>query len=84
VAKLAYPPTGFDYSRVSNDREPSHSVARLFNPLRFVEFRVDKKSRQELTAQIAYFRAQRRGFEPGHEVEDWLAAEAELDSQGSR
>ena len=23
----------------------------------------------------AYLRAERRGFEPGHELEDWLAAE---------
>ena len=29
-------------------------------------------------AQRAYLRAERRGFEPGHEREDWLAAEAEL------
>ena len=27
----------------------------------------------------AYYRAERRGFAPGHEVEDWLAAEAEID-----
>ncbi len=26
----------------------------------------------------AYFRAERRGFEPGHELEDWLAAEQSL------
>jgi hypothetical protein len=26
----------------------------------------------------AYFRAERRGFAPGYEVEDWLAAEAEV------
>jgi hypothetical protein len=29
----------------------------------------------------AYFRAERRGFAPGHEIEDWLAAEAELNGQ---
>ncbi len=57
--------------------------ARLVNPLRFVELRVRMKSRHELTAEIAYYRAQRRGFVPGHEVADWLAAESELDSQGS-
>jgi Protein of unknown function (DUF2934) len=28
--------------------------------------------------QAAYFRAERRGFAPGHEAEDWLAAEAEV------
>lgn len=29
-------------------------------------------------AIAAYFRAERRGFVPGHEAEDWLAAEAEI------
>ena len=28
--------------------------------------------------EAAYFRALRRGFVPGHEFEDWLAAEAEV------
>jgi Protein of unknown function (DUF2934) len=32
-------------------------------------------------AQAAYFRSQHRGFKPGHEVEDWLAAEAEVDQR---
>jgi Protein of unknown function (DUF2934) len=29
-------------------------------------------------AERAYLKAERRGFAPGHEVEDWLAAEEEL------
>lgn len=33
---------------------------------------------QKMVAEAAYFRAERRGFEPGHELEDWLAAEAEV------
>lgn len=28
-------------------------------------------------AITAYLKAEARGFEPGHELEDWLAAEAE-------
>jgi len=31
----------------------------------------------EQIAIAAYLKAQARGFEPGHELEDWLAAEAE-------
>lgn len=27
---------------------------------------------------LAYCRAERRNFEPGHEVEDWLVAEAQV------
>jgi hypothetical protein len=29
----------------------------------------------------AYFRAERRGFAPGYETEDWLAAEAEVSAR---
>jgi hypothetical protein len=36
--------------------------------------------REALIATAAYFRAQKRGFEPGHELDDWLAAEAEITS----
>ena len=31
-----------------------------------------------LIAERAYFKAEQRGFAPGHELEDWLAAEREL------
>jgi hypothetical protein len=37
------------------------------------------KSRATLIAELAYFRALDRGFQPGYEVDDWLAAEAEVD-----
>lgn len=29
-------------------------------------------------AEVAYFLAERRGFSPGHELDDWLQAEAEV------
>jgi hypothetical protein len=32
-------------------------------------------------AKSAYLRAARRGFAPGHELEDWLAAENEVDQR---
>ena len=32
----------------------------------------------EEVALAAYYRAEARGFEPGHEMEDWLEAEQEL------
>jgi hypothetical protein len=53
----------------------------LFDPLRFVAPAMGAKSREALIAELAYFRAQRRGFEPGHELEDWLAAEAEIEKR---
>jgi len=42
---------------------------------------VDPQQRAALIARAAYFRAMNRGYAPGHEVEDWLAAEAEVDAE---
>ena len=33
--------------------------------------------RRRRIAERAYFRAERRGFAPGHELDDWLLAEME-------
>jgi hypothetical protein len=33
---------------------------------------------QALVRQAAYYRALKRGFAPGHELQDWLEAEAEV------
>lgn len=41
---------------------------------------IDPERRRALIAEAAYFRAERRGFAPGHESEDWLAAEVEVDT----
>lgn len=38
------------------------------------------EQRQQLVAQAAYFIAERRGFAPGNELEDWLQAEAEIEA----
>jgi hypothetical protein len=40
-------------------------------------------AREEQIAIAAYDRAARRGFEPGHELEDWLAAEREVDARNA-
>jgi hypothetical protein len=40
-----------------------------------------ESSPEEIRRQIeeaAYFRAKQRGFEPGHELEDWMEAESEV------
>ena len=42
---------------------------------------VDDALRREMVAAEAYFIAERRGFAAGHEMEDWLAAEALVDSR---
>ncbi len=42
--------------------------------------RLAGEDRQRLIAETAYFRAEQRGFAPGQELEDWLAAEIEIDT----
>jgi|HubBroStandDraft_1064217.scaffolds.fasta_scaffold52579_3 hypothetical protein len=39
---------------------------------------VPPESRHEAIARCAYFLAQERDFAPGHELEDWLAAEEQV------
>lgn len=40
---------------------------------------ITSEARSRMIAEAAYYLAERRGFEPGYEFEDWLAAEAEVD-----
>jgi DUF2934 family protein len=37
---------------------------------------VDAERRRNMIATAAYYIAERRGFAPGHELADWVAAEA--------
>ena len=39
----------------------------------------DSVERRSSIALAAYFIAEKRGFAPGHELDDWLAAEAEIE-----
>ena len=54
------------------DKTSSHTAAQAPHP---------PLDRYASIAQAAYFRSQHRGFKPGHEMEDWLAAEAEVDQR---
>lgn len=44
---------------------------------------IDPADRQQLIAAAAYLKAEARGFQGGDSVSDWLAAEAEIDTQYS-
>lgn len=44
----------------------------------------EPQEREAMIAEAAYFRSAHRGFEPGHEVDDWLAAESEIDAALAR
>lgn len=40
---------------------------------------VNHMEKRELIGKAAYYRAERRGFIPGFELDDWLAAELEIE-----
>ena len=40
---------------------------------------VDPEVKRLMIAEAAYYCAEQRGFEPGHDLEDWLDAEARID-----
>jgi hypothetical protein len=62
---------------------PGSSSASVPNPspLDVSSARIDRlhtvAERHKMIAAVAYLIAQRRGFVPGHELSDWLAAERE-------
>jgi hypothetical protein len=66
----------------STRRPAPKATKSTMRPLRadVVASVIDPDHRRALIAQIAYYRAERRGFEPGHDAEDWLMAEAEVDT----
>lgn len=39
---------------------------------------------RRLISEAAYYRAQARGFAPGYELEDWIAAEKEVKQRVGR
>jgi hypothetical protein len=58
--------------------KPTHN----FYPLRFSPPMVASQSeRRHMIEKAAYLRAASRNFEAGHELEDWLAAEAEINGR---
>ncbi|KAA3627020.1 MAG: DUF2934 domain-containing protein [Proteobacteria bacterium] len=42
---------------------------------------IDSETRRSMIAEAAYYRAETRGFAPGLEEADWLAAESAIDTQ---
>ena len=62
-------------------RARSTAVATVPPSVGSVAIALDPEQRRAMIAEAAYFRAERRGFAPGYEIEDWLACEQELDAR---
>lgn len=42
---------------------------------------IDPDMFRQMIAERAFFKAEKRGFAPGHEMDDWLEAEREVSNQ---
>ncbi len=60
--------------------EPRARVVKA-EPVSRMPHSADEPYLHESIALLAYQRAQDRNFEPGHELDDWLDAEAEILAQ---
>ena len=72
------PGRGRDLLTVRNDpsrniAHPPAAVSAWGSPL------IPASLRHDMIRDAAYFRAQARGFVPGNELEDWLAAERDVE-----
>src|SRR5579864_6104052 len=56
------------------------AAARAKRPSSTTGVAVTDEARRTMIAENAYLRAERRGFTPGNEDADWLAAEQEVDA----
>ncbi len=70
-------------SQTASSEAPAGSTAAVGSEGIHSKGKVPTSSEQmhQLISVAAYFRAERRNFEPGHELADWLDAEAEVMSQ---
>ena len=78
--------TGAAKARAVKSRAGKHAAAQP--PVNSIVTRssayLEPLDREAMVAESAYFRSAHRGFEPGHEVDDWLAAESEIDAALAR
>jgi Protein of unknown function (DUF2934) len=71
------------HAQVAQNAQPeilANIVTKLVHP---VMEPLSDEQRRELIAVTAYYLAESRNFQPGHEDEDWLTAEGQIGSLGA-
>ena len=83
AALISQPPSDFPVSKPTGVAMEGVPSPAGLQPVAVLERRemsaIPASLRHDLIAQAAYSRAEARGFAPGGEMEDWLAAEIEVD-----
>ena len=76
----AEPPGAVKPSMARPETTPAQPDSALDSPPSFI----GPEQRRAMIAEAAYYRAERRGFETGRELEDWCLAESEIDGKLTR
>ncbi|HYP68474.1 MAG TPA: DUF2934 domain-containing protein [Thiobacillaceae bacterium] len=61
-------------------RKASALLGRVSRTEAAPEWNISAEERQRIIREAAYYHYLKRGFADGHDLEDWLAAEAEFDA----
>ena len=61
-------------STVSKTKSPTSKTRSKDQPTEYI----DVAQQEAMIAKAAYFKAMQRDFVAGHEMDDWLAAEADI------
>ena len=64
-------------------RKSTSSKKRL-HPASAQDSSVPTEEKQHMVCEAAYYIAEQRGFSPGAELDDWLLAEAQIDTEKVR
>jgi len=72
--------TGMSHSKVCCSADPYTFIESVPISRAMVERVCTPAERHEMIARAAYYLSQRRGFAPGFELDDWLAAEHEINA----
>jgi hypothetical protein len=82
-ARSTQPPT----TELPDDKRPARKGAMkpgapavTAAPAAAAPVEISPDARRGMIAEAAYLRAEQRGFVPGYELEDWIAAESEVDA----
>lgn len=65
--------------RLAHKSKVTEDAASSNSPPEHAAAFIEPDQRLAMISDAAYFRAEAREFCPGHEMEDWLAAEREID-----
>jgi hypothetical protein len=74
MSKLSSPTN----KRTTRDKTGAASVQDVVERRAPSNVTTDSEARRAMIAEAAYYRAERRGFAPGFEMDDWLQSESEL------